>query len=92
MKTYGGIDVKIQIFLTSSLVGGDCLASRPGPFTPWESSPLIHCIGVWVGPRAGLDDVVKRKFLILLGLEPKPPCRPTRFQSLYLLRYSGSKY
>jgi hypothetical protein len=28
-----------------------------------------HTIGGWVGPRVGLDDVEKRKFLILLGLE-----------------------
>jgi hypothetical protein len=35
-----------------------------------ERAPGIHCIGGWLGPRAGLDDAEKRKFLILLGLEP----------------------
>jgi hypothetical protein len=28
---------------------------------PGERTPGIHCIGGWVGPRAGLDVVVKRK-------------------------------
>jgi hypothetical protein len=31
MKTYGGMDVQIRVFLTSALVGGEWLASRPGP-------------------------------------------------------------
>jgi hypothetical protein len=34
-----------------------------------------------VDPRAGLDDVEKRKFLTLLGLELRPLGRPTRSQS-----------
>jgi hypothetical protein len=36
-----------------------------------------------VGPRAGLDDVEKRKFLILPGLELRPLGCPARNQSLY---------
>jgi hypothetical protein len=43
-----------------------------------------------VGPRAGLDDVEKRKFLTLPGLELRPLRRPARSQSLYRLRYPGS--
>jgi hypothetical protein len=35
-----------------------------------------------VDPRAGLDDVKKRKLLALLGLELRPLCRPVRNQSL----------
>jgi hypothetical protein len=35
-----------------------------------------------VGPRAGLDDVEKKKFLTLPGLELRPLGRPTRSQSL----------
>jgi hypothetical protein len=42
-----------------------------------------------LGPRAVLDDVEKRKFLILPGLELRPLGRPARSQSLYLLRYPG---
>jgi hypothetical protein len=40
--------------------------------------------------RAGLDDVEKRKFLIIPGLEPRPLGRLVRSQSLYRLRYPGS--
>jgi hypothetical protein len=40
-----------------------------------------------VGPRAGPDDVEKRKFLTMPGLELRPLGRPARSQSLYRLRY-----
>jgi hypothetical protein len=43
-----------------------------------------------VGPRTDLDDVEKRKFLTLPGLELRPLGRPARSQSLYRLRFSGS--
>jgi hypothetical protein len=49
----------------------------------------IHWMGDWVGPITGLDAVEKRKFLPLLGLEPRPLCRPARSQSLYRLSYPG---
>jgi hypothetical protein len=42
-----------------------------------------------VGPRAVLDDVKKRKFLTLPGLELRPLDRPARSQSLYRLRCHG---
>jgi hypothetical protein len=47
--------------LTSALDGGEWSASRPGRFTPRERAPGSHCTGNWVGPRAVLDTVVKRK-------------------------------
>jgi hypothetical protein len=34
-----------------------------------KEPPGTHWIGGWVGPRAGLDDMEKRKFLTLPGLE-----------------------
>jgi hypothetical protein len=83
----GGVDVQIHIFLTSALVGGECSASRPGRFSPGEIAPGTHWIGGWVGPRAGLDDVQKRKFLTLPGLELPPLDRPARCQPLYRLRW-----
>jgi hypothetical protein len=43
-----------------------------------------------VGPRAGLDDTDKRKFLTIPGPEPRPLRRPARSRSLYRLRYLGS--
>jgi hypothetical protein len=39
-----------------------------------------------VDPRAGLDDVEKRKFLTLPALELRPLGRPARSQSLHIYR------
>jgi hypothetical protein len=47
--------------LTSALDGDEWSASRPGRFTRKEGAPDTHGIGDWVGPRAVLDVVVKRK-------------------------------
>jgi hypothetical protein len=48
--------------LTSALDEGERSASRPGRFTHGEErAPGTHWIGGWVGPRAVLDAVVKRK-------------------------------
>jgi hypothetical protein len=69
MKAYGGVDVQIHIFLTLILVGGESSASRPGLFTPGERDPGSHWTGDWVDPRAGLNDVEKRKFLTLPEFE-----------------------
>jgi hypothetical protein len=63
----GGVDVQTHIFLTLELVGGEWSASSPGRFTPGERTPGTHWIGGWVDLRAGLGDVVKRKFLTLPG-------------------------
>jgi hypothetical protein len=83
MKAYGGVDVYIHIFLTSALAGGEWSASRPDRFIPVERVSGTHWIGVRVDLRAGLDDVEKRTFLTLPGLELRPLSRPARSQSLY---------
>jgi hypothetical protein len=44
-----------------------------------ERAPGTHWIGGWVGPRAGLDDVEKRKFLTLPRLEIRPLGRFTHY-------------
>jgi hypothetical protein len=62
----------------------------PRPLYPQEKAPGTHWIGGWVKPRAGLDEMEKRKFLTLLGLELRPLGRPARSESLYRLRYPGS--
>jgi hypothetical protein len=85
MKAYGGVDVQMHILLTSAL-GGERSASCPSRFTPGT-----HWIRGWVGPRAGLDAVEKRKFLTLPGLELRPLGRPARSQSLYRLHYLGAQ-
>jgi hypothetical protein len=85
MKAYGGVEVYIHVFLTSALVGGEWSASRPCRFTPGERDPGTHWIGGWVGPKAGLDDVERRKISPLPGLELRPLGRRARSQSLYRL-------
>jgi hypothetical protein len=72
LKAYEGVDVYSHIFLTSTLVG-EWSASFPGRFTPEEKAhryPLDR--GGRMGPRGGLDDVEKRKFLTLPELERRP--------------------
>jgi hypothetical protein len=59
MKTYGGVDIYIHIFLTSALVGGEWSASSPCRCTLGERAPGTHGIGGWVGPIAGLHDMEK---------------------------------
>jgi hypothetical protein len=59
MKAYGGVDVYIPVFLTSTLVGGELSALRLGHFTPPESAPGTHWIGALWGLSAGLDDTEK---------------------------------
>jgi hypothetical protein len=56
IKEYGGVDVQIHIFLTSTLAGGVWSASRPGRFT--LRYPLDR----------SLDVVEKKQFLTL----PRP--------------------
>jgi hypothetical protein len=72
MKAYGGVDVYSHIFLISALVRGEWWTSRLGRFTPGEIAPSIYWILGRVDPRAGLNDVEKRKFLTLLGFELRP--------------------
>jgi len=50
--------------LTSALDGGEWSASRSGRFTQRVRAPGIHWIGGWVGPRAVLDAMVKKKFAV----------------------------
>jgi hypothetical protein len=78
MKTCGGVEAYVHVFLTSALVGGVWSASRPGRFTSGERAPDTHWIGGWVDPRAGLDDKLKKKFLPLPELELRPLGRPAR--------------
>jgi hypothetical protein len=92
MKAYGEVDVQTHIFLPSALVAGECSASRPTRYTARERAPNTYWIGGWVDPRAGPDDMEKRKFLPPPGLELRPLGRPARSQSLYRLRYSVSPH
>jgi hypothetical protein len=61
MKEYGGLAVKIHVFLSSALVGGEWSDSHIGRFTSGEKSRGTLWIGGRVGPRTGLDAVEKRE-------------------------------
>jgi hypothetical protein len=57
MKMYGGVYVKIHVYLTSALVGVERSALHSSHFTPRERAPDTHWIGGSMGPRVGLDDI-----------------------------------
>jgi hypothetical protein len=73
MKTYGGVDVLFQILLTSALAGGERQLHTPAALHPGKQPPCTHLIGGWVGPRAGMDNVEKRKFLTPQGTQNSDP-------------------
>jgi hypothetical protein len=62
----------------------------PAALPPGKKATGTHWVGGWVDPRAGLDDVEKRKILTLPGLELRSLGRPARNQSLYRPRYPDS--
>jgi hypothetical protein len=81
MKAYwwsGGI---APCILTSPLDGGVWSASRSGHFTPRERAPGTRWLDGWVGPRAGLDTVMKRTFAASAGT--RTAVHPTRSPALY---------
>jgi hypothetical protein len=73
--------VKVQGQLYILLDGGEWSTSRPGRFTPGKRNPGIRCIGGWVGPKASLEAVEKRK--ILSPSRELNPGRPSYSQALY---------
>jgi hypothetical protein len=67
----------------TSALDGERPASRSGRFTPGDKSPWYPLYRRLGGPRTGLDDVKKRTFLTIPGLELRPLGRPPRSLSLY---------
>jgi hypothetical protein len=92
MNTYGGVGVQIKVLLTLTFIRGEWSASCPSHFIPGERAPRTHWIGGWVGPRAGLDNMEKKKCLTPLGLELRPLSHPACSQLLYQLRYPNSVF
>jgi hypothetical protein len=62
---------KTPPFLASALDGNEGSASRPARLTPGT-----HCIGRWVGPKAGLNAMEKREILPFPEIERRPADRP----------------
>jgi hypothetical protein len=79
IKVYGGVGVQIHILLTLALVGS---------FTPKPTAPNTHWKGGWVGPRSSLDDMQKKKFMAVQGIELQSLCRAAHSQLLYRLHYT----
>jgi hypothetical protein len=75
--------------MTSALIGGEWSASRPGRFITGERALGTHWIGGRVDPRDDLDDLKKRKFLILPGFELRPFVLPvaSRYTDYVLWKY-----
>jgi hypothetical protein len=65
--------------------------SRLGQFTFEERASDTHWVTGWMGPGVGMDDVEKRKFLTLPGLELRP-LNSSRSQSLYRLSHPRSSF
>jgi hypothetical protein len=55
--------MKTYTFYTSALNGNEWLTASAGRFIPptGERALGTHCIGSWVGPRAGLEALEKKK-------------------------------
>jgi hypothetical protein len=84
------MDAEIHTFLTSALVGGEWSASHPGHFNLGKIATGTEWVWSWLGPRASLDGMGKRKFLALLKLKHRPLGRPVHDQSLQWLCYPVS--
>jgi hypothetical protein len=92
MKTNGVVDVYIQVFLISALVGGEWSTSRPGPLYPRGKSPRFPLGRRLSGPQKLSGRRGEEKNLTSTGTRT-PTSRPSRpSQSLYRLRYPGSHY
>jgi hypothetical protein len=58
----------LHLFSTSALDRSECSVSWLGRFIPPEKSAHVtNLIGGWVGPRAGVDTLEKKKISCLLG-------------------------
>jgi hypothetical protein len=64
------------------------MSSHPHALAIWATG--THWIGGWVGPRTSLDDMERRKILLLPGLKLPPLSHPAHSQLLYRLRYRSS--
>jgi hypothetical protein len=70
MKINRGVDIEIHIFLTSALLEVSGQLHAPASLPTGKAPPGTHWLWGWVDPRAGLDDLEKRKFLTLPRLQP----------------------
>jgi hypothetical protein len=69
MKTYGEWMYRSTFSWPRHYLEGSGQFHAPAALPPGKRAPGTHWIGGWVDLRAGVDDVEKRKFLTLPGLE-----------------------
>jgi hypothetical protein len=72
---------------SSTILGSNWSASRPGCFTPGERAHGTQWIGCWVSPRASMEAVEKRNILHCQELNPGHPAHSLL---LYQLSYPNS--
>lgn len=88
------VEVLIYLFLTSALDGGKWCTSRRGDFTP-ESNSGTHFEGNWVGLRAGLGVLKKRKVFYLCrvsNLGPSFLCRELKWRLKGAAMFTRAKF
>jgi hypothetical protein len=64
MKTYEGVEVQLQPFITSAPQGGKWSASRLGRFTSGGTAHGINFMRGCVGSNVSLDATEKKKSLV----------------------------
>jgi hypothetical protein len=79
MTTFGGVDIYIEVFVTSAQVGAEWSASHLRCFTTREAVSDTHSM-VQVGLRAGLNAVEQRKFFNLSELKLRSFGHPAHIQ------------
>jgi hypothetical protein len=88
MKTYGGVDVYIQVVFTSAPVGGQWWASLSRRFTSAKRDPGTHWIAGWVGAKT-LSEVKSENYWLYRASSSMYFGCPARSPSLYRLYYPG---
>lgn len=89
VRTYGGTEVELHIFVTSLRDTNKWVSFIPSPlFSPWNSLqyPLNRKLG---GRRAGVDQVAGRKILCFSETPFRFPGHPVRILVTILKRYAG---
>ena len=79
LTSHEGPEVEYRLFFNLGAKWGWVVNATPRPLYP-RDRPGTHCIGGWVGPRAGLDGCGKSRPHRIRSAD-----RPARSESLYRL-------
>jgi hypothetical protein len=69
---YGGVNVQIHVFLTSSLLRDERITPSPSTALLPGKNNGVHWIGSHVGFITGLNHLQMKEILLLPGLEIRP--------------------